>query len=75
MADGRTTRAPVDLSHIGQIFRARPTRQDSNDLLRKVLDAAIEVAGADKATLQRLDDENGRLQIVATRGFSDELLR
>ena len=39
------------------------------------LDLAIEVAGADKGTLQRLDAESGCLKMVASRGFSDEFLK
>jgi hypothetical protein len=59
---------------IEQIFQDVEKVRDLVGLLHRVLDAAIEVAGAEKGTLQRLDEETGRLKIFASRGFSDEVL-
>jgi GAF domain-containing protein len=42
--------------------------------LSEVLDVAIGMTGADMGTLQRFDDADDSLQIVASRGFSDEAL-
>jgi GAF domain-containing protein len=44
-------------------------------LLHEILDVAIEVAGADMGTLQRFDDTNDCLRIMASRGFPDHLLK
>jgi hypothetical protein len=41
----------------------------------RVLDAAIEIAGANKGTLQRIDERNNRLKITASRGLSDAFLK
>jgi GAF domain-containing protein len=41
--------------------------------LNEVLATAIQLAGADKGTIQRLD-ENGNVSIVASRGFPTEFL-
>jgi GAF domain-containing protein len=42
--------------------------------LSQVLEAAIGMTGADMGTLQRFDDADDSLQIVVSRGFSDEAL-
>jgi hypothetical protein len=43
---------------IVRMFQDRPRGQGLNDLLYRILDVAIEVADADKGTLQRVDDDS-----------------
>ena len=43
-------------------------------LLRGVLDAAIELQGADFGDVQLLDSQTGTLRIVAHRGVGEEFL-
>ena len=43
-------------------------------LLLDILDAAIALAGTDTGTMQRFDDANDRLRIVASRRFTDDAL-
>ena len=62
---------PAAVSNLVQMFRDEQIAL--SELLHRTLDIAIEVAGADKGTLQRLDAENGCAKIVASRGFSDEV--
>jgi GAF domain-containing protein len=47
---------------------------DVGPYLHEILDVVITMAGADMGTLQRFDDRNDWLEIVASRGFSDEAL-
>ena len=72
MVDG-TAIGPAAVSNLDQMFRDEQIVL--SELLHRTLDLAIEVAGADKGTLQRLDAESGCLKMVASRGFSDELLK
>ena len=74
MVDG-TAIGPAAVSNLVQMFRDEPKGLASSELVHRTLDVAIEVAGADKGTLQRLDAESGCLKIVASRGFSDEFLK
>jgi GAF domain-containing protein len=66
---------PGGLQLIEQMFLDLPKRSDLSSLLHRVLDEAIKVAGADKGTLQRLDEKSGCLKIVASRGFAAEFLK
>jgi GAF domain-containing protein len=72
VVDG-TAIGPAAVSNLVQMFRDEQIAL--SELLHRTLDIAIEVAGADKGTLQRLDAESGCLKIVASRGFSDEVLK
>lgn len=49
--------------------------KDITPHLQQVLDVAIAMAAADMGTLQRIDEENDSLRIVASRGFSTEALK
>ena len=49
--------------------------EDVESYLSEVLDATIMAAGADMGTLQRFDDEEDCLRIVASRGFPDRVLK
>ena len=54
----------------------RPTEDaDLATLLRGVLDAAIELQGADFGDVQLLDSQTGTLRIVAHRGVGEEFLK
>jgi hypothetical protein len=51
MDNGKTNKAHRVFLQIEQLFLKLPTDGDPNALLQQVLDAAIEVAGADKGAL------------------------
>jgi GAF domain-containing protein len=53
--------------------RLRNSKDVGADLLQ-VLDIAVGITGADMGTLQRFDERNDCLTIVASRGFSSEAL-
>ena len=53
-----------------RLARSKNVRAD----LSQVLELAIGMTGADMGTLQRFEDADDSLQIVASRGFSDEAL-
>jgi GAF domain-containing protein len=72
VVDG-TAIGPAAVSNLVQMFRDEQIVL--SELLHRFLDLAIEVAGADKGMLHRLDAESGCLKIVASQGFSDELLK
>ena len=59
---------------LGAVLKRLGQADDTNSLLRDVLDIAIDVAGVDMGTLQRYDDHDDCLRIVTSRGFSDRLL-
>jgi hypothetical protein len=44
-------------------------------LFHEILDAAIEIAGADMGVMYRFDEEHDCLRIVASQGFSDQQLK
>jgi GAF domain-containing protein len=47
---------------------------DVYSLLQQVVDAAMEISGADKSMLQVRDPESGKLQIKGQRGFEETYL-
>ena len=59
---------------LGAALKRLGQTADTNSLLRDVLDIAIDVAEADMGTLQRYDDNDDCLRVIASRGFSDRLL-
>jgi GAF domain-containing protein len=69
---------PFDAASGQQIGEALQRLRHSRDLgpdLTAVLDIAIGLTGADMGTLQRFDDDADCLELVASRGFSNDLLR
>jgi hypothetical protein len=62
-------------ARIDDLLGRLPDTRDLDTFLREVLDVAIKVAGADKATLQRFDQENDCLRMVVSQGFSDRFLQ
>jgi GAF domain-containing protein len=68
---------PLDVT-IGQqidaILQRLETSKDVDAALRRVLDIAIGLAGADMGTLQRFDERSDCLKIVASRGLPSEAL-
>jgi GAF domain-containing protein len=60
---------------IDAILQRLTQSEDVNSYLQQILDVAITMTGADMGTLQRFDDKNDCLRIVASRGFSNEALR
>lgn len=56
------------------VLRRFTQAEDPALLLQEILDAAIALAGADMGTMQRFDDANDCLRIVASRGFTDDAL-
>ena len=68
---------PLDAAtgqQIGALLQRLRTSKDVGADLLQVLDIAIGIAGADMGTLQRFDERNDCLTIVASRGFSSEAL-
>jgi GAF domain-containing protein len=64
-----------DFQHkIGAILQRLQRSKDVDSALSDVLDIAMTMSGADRGTLQRFDEKNDWLEIVASRGFSDEAL-
>ena len=59
---------------IDVVLRRFTQAEDLTPLLQEILDAAIALAGADMGTMQRFDDANDCLRIVASRGFPDDAL-
>jgi GAF domain-containing protein len=66
----RNSDCPADRRHL----RSPEELQRSHSDLQRALDIGIAVASADMGTLQRLDEENDCLKIVASRGFSNDVL-
>jgi GAF domain-containing protein len=69
-------RRPSEVSQqkINVVLQRLARSKDVDADLSEVLDVAIGMTGADMGTLQRFDDADDSLQIVASRGFSDEAL-
>jgi hypothetical protein len=63
------------IQRVDCLLKRLAEEEDFDTLLNEVLDVAIEAAGADKGTLQRYDEREDCLKIVANRGFSHHLLK
>jgi signal transduction histidine kinase/FixJ family two-component response regulator len=48
--------------------------EDFDECISEILDAAIDLAGADKGNIQLIDPNDGSLRIAAQRGFDDRFL-
>ena len=59
---------------INVVLQSLARSKDVDADLSQVLDVAISMTCADLGTLQRFDDADDSLQIVASRGFSEEAL-
>ena len=70
---GRPSSEPSQ-QKINVVLQRLARSEDVDEDLSEVLDVAIGMTGADIGTLQRFDDADDSLQIVASRGFSDDAL-
>lgn len=75
MSDARSNASAAVGRRLESVFKRSSATGDVGSLMREVLDIAIEVAGADKGTVQWYDEGGDCLRIVASRGFSDGLLK
>jgi hypothetical protein len=57
------------------VTRRTPPITNLVSLFGEILDAAIEIAGADMGIMYRFDEERDCLGLVASQGFSDTLLK
>lgn len=63
--------AMTKLQKIGTLF----VREDSLEpVLGKIVEAAIGISGADFGNIQLVDPKSSQLQVLAQRGFSEEIL-
>jgi GAF domain-containing protein len=70
---GRPSSLPSQ-QKINVVLQRLARSKDVDADLSEVLDVAIGMTGADMGTLQRFDEADDSLQIVASRGFSEEAL-
>jgi GAF domain-containing protein len=75
MADAKANSSVTANQRVEDIPKRLPEEEDVDNLLQEVLDVAIAVAGADKGTLQRYDERDDCLKIVASRGFQSRFLK
>jgi GAF domain-containing protein len=74
MANSTDAFDATNAQRIDVILQRLRKSKDVNPHLQQVLDAAITMTGADMGTLQRYDEKNDCLRIVASRSLSDEAL-
>jgi hypothetical protein len=60
---------------IGNLRSRQPPMTNLVSLFYEILDAAIEIAGADMGVMYRFDEEQDCLRIVASQGFPNHLLK
>jgi GAF domain-containing protein len=75
MADHNAIPRTSESHHLDAILERLPQAEGIDTLLHEVLDAAIQIAGADKGSLQVFDATDDCLRIVASRGFPDHVLK
>lgn len=71
------TRLAADLKAMTRLHEVSTNlleQEDLSSLLQQVLNAAIEISGADKGILQVLEPENGKLQVKAQLGFEERFV-
>lgn len=59
---------------IDALLRRFTQAEDLTPLLQRILDTAVALVGTDMGTMQRFDDIDDCLRIVASRGFSEDAL-
>jgi hypothetical protein len=75
MANGNGNSDRFVARRIGNLWARQPPITNLVSLFYEILDAAIEIAGADMGVMYRFDEEHDCLRIVASQGFSDHLLK
>ncbi|RPI88330.1 MAG: GAF domain-containing protein [Chloroflexi bacterium] len=63
------------LETLQQIGRSVTALLDLDGVLKAVVDAAVELTGAEKGSLLLLDDETGELYMRASRNFNEDFVR
>lgn len=72
---GRLQQRVDELETLSRLGRSITQSLDLDSILRAVVDAAVEVTGAEEGSLLLLDEENGELYMRAARNFNDEFVR
>jgi hypothetical protein len=57
------------------LWSGQPPITNLASLFYEILDAAVEIAGADMGVMHRFDEEKDCLRVVASQGFSERLLK
>jgi hypothetical protein len=74
MAEGNGKSNRLIARRVGNL-QTRQLIANLTSLYYEILDAAIEIAGADMGVMYRFDEDYDCLRIVASHGFSDHLLK
>ena len=72
---GRLQQRVNELETLSRLGQSITDSLDLDSILRAVVDAAVEVTGAEEGSLLLLDEENGELYMRAARNFNDEFVR
>ena len=74
--DTDVLRRRVDvLETLGKVGRSVTASLDLDEVLKLVVDAAVELTGAEEGSLLMLDEDSGELTMRAARNFQDEFVR
>ena len=68
-AEGKLAAKIASMARLQAVSTRLVQAGDSTSLLQEIVDAAIAITGADKGSIQLLDDEERVLQTLASRGF------
>ncbi len=63
------------LETLGKVGRSVTASLDLDEVLKLVVDAAVELTGAEEGSLLILDEDSGELTMRAARNFQDEFVR
>ncbi len=63
------------LETLGKVGRSVTASLDLDEVLKLVVDAAVELTGAEEGSLLMLDEDSGELTMRAARNFQDEFVR
>ena len=64
-----------ELETLSRLGRSVTSSLDLDSVLASIVDAAVEVTGAEEGSLLLLDDETGELYVRASRNFNDEFVQ
>jgi two-component system, OmpR family, phosphate regulon sensor histidine kinase PhoR len=64
-----------DMQTLQQVGRKVTAQLDIDAVLREVVDAAVEMTGAEEGSLLLLDDSTGELYMHAAKNFNDDFVR
>ncbi|HZW04388.1 MAG TPA: ATP-binding protein [Anaerolineaceae bacterium] len=72
---GRLQQRISELETLSRLGQSITNSLEVDLILRAVVDAAVEMTGAEEGSLLLLDEENGELYMRAARNFNDEFVR